>query len=93
MNPDHWKEEKYREVYEQTVAAVRLRKEHDPGFGKKALRRLLDNAFISAGNDWVGRGPVAQIVDDAVIAAYDHCLAEWDRIDDLARTLAHEKNR
>lgn len=68
---------KYQEVFEQTCQRVAHRRRTDRDFSVDQLRGLLNSAYVSQGNDWVGRGGLHHVVQSAVIAAYEHMLAEW----------------
>jgi hypothetical protein len=77
MHLDELQERKYIQVFEDVCHFVVRQKCVNPNFNIGDLERLLDTAYTRAGNDWVGRGAVADIVNAATIAAYEHTLAEW----------------
>jgi hypothetical protein len=77
MRLDELQERKYIQVFEDICHFVAQQKHANPHFGIADLERLLDTAYTRTGNDWVGRGAVADIVNAATIAAYEHTLAEW----------------
>ena len=72
-----WEERKYREVFEQTCSQLWTRRLDDPTFTRQQAQGLLESAYIDQGNDYIGRGPVAEIVQAATIAAYELILAKW----------------
>lgn len=72
-----WPQRKYREVFDQTCAELDLRRRSDPQFTVDALRGLLATAYVNEGNDWIGRGAVHDLTQAAIIAAFEHTLAEW----------------
>ena len=72
-----WEERKYREVFEQTCSQLWTRRLTDPTFTLQQAQGLLEAAYVDQGNDYIGRGPVVEIVQAATIAAYEHILAEW----------------
>ncbi len=71
------KEQKYRQVFEATVAQLTMRRRSDPHFTINELEQLLQSEYIHQGNDWVGKGSLADIVSGATIAAYESFLADW----------------
>ena len=82
---DHWRGRKYAEVFEDVCARIQHRRETEPDFGIGDLEGLLQSAYVNAGNDWVGKGPVQETIESATIAAYEHLLAEWRGADEDAR--------
>lgn len=71
------KNQKYRQVFEATIAQLTIRRRTDPKFTIEDLRQLLHTEYTHQGNDWVGRGSLAQVVQSATIAAYEQFLTEW----------------
>lgn len=74
--------EDYREkIYEDTLNNVckemRLRKQNDPQFTKEELEGVLRSLYVDQGNDWVGRGEIRDIINEATICACELVLAEW----------------
>lgn len=74
---DDIKEQQYRSVFASVCQQLRERRRYDKGFTLDELRGLLESACIRRGNDWTGRGPAAEVVEEATIAAYEQVLAEW----------------
>ena len=72
-----WREAKYDEVYESTLGLLAYRKAREKDFSLDDARRILDDQYVSEGNDWIGRGELGDIVMSATIAACEHCIAEW----------------
>jgi hypothetical protein len=58
-----------------------------PALQHRDLERLFDTAYTREGNDWVGRGAVADIVNAATIAAYEHMLIEWKKEQGILKEL------
>jgi hypothetical protein len=87
MHLDELQERKYIQVFEDTCYFVARRKYTDPRFSIADLERLLDTAYTREGNDWVGRGAVADIVNAATIAAYEHMLIEWKKEQGILKEL------
>lgn len=77
MDLDAWQKHKYETVFEEVCYFVADQRETDPTFTLERLEELLQMAYQRAGDDWVGRGIVQQIVLSATIAAYEHCLTAW----------------
>jgi len=68
----------YNQVFENIYRSIAERR-RDPSFTIRELREMLESQYVYQGNDWVGRGTVSSIKTEAVIAAYEHALAEWER--------------
>ncbi len=71
-----------RQVYEQTFEAIfayleeRIRT--DPTFTPEDIRQFLKDAYTRQGDDWIGRGVLETKKLDAVVAAHECFLAEWE---------------
>ncbi len=71
-----------RQIYQQTFESIyeyleeRLRT--DPTFAPEDIRQFLKDAYARQGDNWVGRGVLENKKLDAVIAAYECFLAEWE---------------
>ena len=76
---DAWREERYREVFEQTHRQIEDRRRTDPEFTVDRLEELLNSMYNLQGHNWVGRGIVEDVTDSATIAAYESVLARWRR--------------
>ena len=68
----------YHEIFENTCRSLEDRRREDPSFGPGELRGMLESQYVLQGNDLDGRGKVADIKIAAVIAAYEHVLAQWE---------------
>ncbi len=75
-----WREVKRHEVFESTLRGLERRRAVDPAFAKSDAEGTLRHLYIQEGNDWVGRGELQDIILEASIAAYEHFIAEWDRV-------------
>jgi hypothetical protein len=71
-------EKLYNEVFRGTRAMLEERLRRDPSFDCEVLRGMLESQLIYQGNDWVGRGKTSEIKTEAVIAAYEVVLHEWE---------------
>ena len=79
MSVDGWEEQQYNQVFEAVCRRVQRRRQTDPDFTLERLRGVLETQYVYQGNDWVGRGAVANTTIAATIAAYEHLLAEWEQ--------------
>lgn len=78
-NKSDWQERKYDEIFKKTCQFVENRKRNDENFSIKDLEEMIKLSYIRRGNDWVGKGPLKYIEDSAIIAAFEHKLAEWKK--------------
>lgn len=74
---DTWDNALYRNVYEQTFEHLMARR--DSGVSAEAIRNQLEAEYVAAGINWVGKGEVWHVTQEATIAAYEAFLASWDR--------------
>jgi hypothetical protein len=74
---DAWEQRVYDEVFDTLCRQIEKQRQEDPRFSLDDLEGLLESQYIYQGNDWVGRGRLADLRTSATIAAYEHCLAEW----------------
>ena len=83
MNPmtdqDHWDEETYDNVYEDIRDYVEKRKQDDDTFTLHELKKMIDEAYVKRGMDWIGKGPVQFIIESVTIAALEQKYAEWKK--------------
>jgi len=79
MATDDWQEQKYEKEFDATLSQIRRLREVDPKFNIESLRNMLETAYTHQGNNWTGRGAVGDVDQEAVIAAYQQALAEWER--------------
>jgi hypothetical protein len=79
MSLDGWEEQQYHQVFEAVCRRVQRRRQTDPDFTIARLRGILETQYVYQGNNWVGRGAVADTAIAATIAAYEHLLAEWEQ--------------
>ncbi len=71
-----WIDETYNAVFDEEIRGLQRRCEHDPSCTIRDLQGILNNLYITEGNDWEGRGPRGDTVLAATIAAYEHYIAE-----------------
>jgi hypothetical protein len=73
-----WQDRKFDEVFENVCSGLEWRAKNDPSFNKRSLEESLRSLYSHQGNNWDGRGEVAEITLSATIAAFEHVLAEFD---------------
>ncbi len=74
-----WEKGNYDRIFRSSCKYVDDRKKKDKNFSIKKLENMLEMVYVRRGNDWVGKGPLKHIEDSAVIAAFEHKLAEWKK--------------
>ena len=74
-----WQQQKYDEVFEEVCEHVEQQRRMNPSFSIDYVKECLKNKYVQQGQDWIGRGLVAEITNAATIAAYEHILAEWEK--------------
>lgn len=72
------KERHYQETFDAVTAQLTMRRRLDALFDLKECKKLLHTEYINDGNDFIGRGTLQDIVQDATIAAYEVFIAEWE---------------
>lgn len=78
------RERHYQETYDATIAQLTMRRRLDQSFTIDECQKHLQTEYIHHGNDWVGRGSLQHIAQEATIAAYEAFIAEWQsEIDNL----------
>lgn len=74
-----WEGIAYKQVFDEETLGLERRKAHDPDLSINELENILESLYVSEGNNYVGRGPVADIVMSATIAAYEQFIGEWKK--------------
>ncbi len=77
MITDGWRDEKYGEVFDSTLAGLEARRGRDPGFSIADAEGTLRHLYVQEGNDQLGRGDLQDLILGATIAAFEHFIAEW----------------
>jgi len=72
-----WKDIKYTEIFEQELRGLERRRKEDPLCKVEDIEGVLNHLYRSDGDDWLGRGDVADITIAATIAAYESFIAQW----------------
>ena len=72
-----WQQQKYDQVYENTLEHIEEQKRSNPDFTFEQLNRKLANEYSSAGRGDMSE--VAEITSAATIAAYQAALVEWQK--------------
>jgi type II restriction/modification system DNA methylase subunit YeeA len=68
----------YRQTFEAIYEYLEERLRTDPTFTPEDIRQFLKDAYVRQGDDWIGRGVLETKKLDAVIAAHECFLAEWE---------------
>ncbi len=73
---DNWSDALFQSVYERIYAVLTLRRRRDES--AEAIRDQLKWEYEAEGINWVGKGEVWQVTQEATIAAYEAFLAAWE---------------
>ena len=73
------KKKKYEQVFEETLLMLAHRRQNDPEFSLREMKRLLETEYVNQGNDWVGRGSLFDVVEEATLAAYELFYSRWSK--------------
>ncbi len=74
-----WLDNAYDQVLAEEKRGLERRRQNDPTLKIEDIQGILDNLYISDGNNWEGRGPLADVVISATIAAYELYISEWKK--------------
>ncbi len=74
-----WLDEAYEQALAEEKRGLERRRKHDPSLRIADLQGILDGLYINEGNNWEGRGPIAETVLAATIAAYEMFIKEWEK--------------
>jgi len=72
-----WEEKAYTHAFDEEMRGLERRKAHDPDLSIEELEHILQALYMSEGNNYAGRGRVADIAISAAIAAYERFISEW----------------
>ena len=75
---DDFPKQVYREAFEAIYAHLEERLRTDTTFTPEDIRQFLKDAYARQGDDWGGRGVLETKKLDAVVAAHECFLAEWE---------------
>jgi SAM-dependent methyltransferase len=84
---DDWRHQVYQSTFDMTLSALEDRREKDTKFNIQQMEALLETEYINQGNDWDGRGELFHLKQDATIAAYEHFLAEWRKVENVKQPI------
>ena len=73
-----WEDTTYRYAFEQEMRGLERRRAYDPNLSVEELKYMLESLYISQGNNYEGRGAVADLTLAATIAAYERFIDEWE---------------
>ena len=79
MSLTDWEEQRFNEIFDQTIHHIERLMEHDDSFSLEKLKGMLEAEYTHQGNDWAGRGEVGNISSEATIAAYQQIIAQLER--------------
>ena len=68
----------FDDTYDEAYAYYQSRMNGEEGFTAETLRGLLASLYVRQGNDWEGRGQPRDITLNAMIAAAETVLSQWD---------------
>ena len=71
-----WDDALFRRVHDRILAMLCERRRQ--GESAEAIRQQLEWEYVASGVNWVGKGEVWQVTQEATIAAYETFLAAWD---------------
>lgn len=74
---DDYREKIFEDTFNNVCKEMNNRKENDPQFTKENLEGVLNSLYIDQGNDWVGRGEIRDIINEATISACELILSEF----------------
>ncbi|MFN2110634.1 MAG: hypothetical protein ACK2UI_13300 [Anaerolineae bacterium] len=78
FDSDDFPEQLYRQTFEAIYEYLEDRLHTDPKFTPDDIRQFLKDAYVRQGNDWIGRGILENKKLDAIVAAHECFLAEWE---------------
>lgn len=73
-----WLDKAYACTLEDEQRGLERRRAHDSNLKIEEVQGILDHLYINEGNNWEGRGPLADVVLAATIAAYEQYISEWN---------------
>jgi len=74
-----WESIAYKQIFEEETLGLERRRAHDGNLSIDELENILQSLYVNDGNNYVGRGPVGDIMMAATIAAYEQFIGEWKR--------------
>jgi hypothetical protein len=74
---EDYREKIFEDTFNNVCTDMRRRRQTDSQFTKEYLEGVLQSLYVDQGNDWVGRGEVRDIINDATISACELILSEW----------------
>jgi len=76
---DNLLEKQYDLTYDDVVADIEMRLQQNPDFTIESVKGLLKSAYISLGNDWIGKGELQNTIEEATVAAYEYILIKFQK--------------
>lgn len=74
-----WLDDAYSQTLADEKRGLERRRAHDSNLKMEDVQGILNHLYINEGNNWEGRGPLADMVLSATIAAYEHYISEWKK--------------
>ncbi|WP_425446341.1 hypothetical protein [Dethiothermospora halolimnae] len=74
---EEFKKEKYNTTFDNVYSNLNYQRNNDPKYTIEKLEALLESLYTSQGNDWIGKGEIKEVTNNATIAACEQVLAEW----------------
>jgi hypothetical protein len=68
----------YRQTFEAIYEQLEQRLQTDPSFTPEDIRQFLKDAYVRQDDDWIGRGVLENKKQNAIVAAHECFLAEWE---------------
>ncbi len=68
----------YAQTFETIYAYLEEQRRTDPAFTPEKIRQFLKDAYARQGDNWGARGVIEDKKLEAIIAAYECFLAEWE---------------
>jgi ATP-dependent protease ClpP protease subunit len=74
---NEYQQKKYNEVFDKVYNSLKKQREEDSKYTIEELESLLDSLYNLEGSDWLGKGLVKDITNQATISACEQLLVEW----------------
>jgi len=79
IHNQNWDEEIYSRVFDDICDYVEKRKQEDSNFSLPELGKMIDEAYIRRGMDWIGKGQLQFTIESATIAALEQQYITWKK--------------
>ena len=75
---DEYLQKVYDDAFQDAYESFRFRRQTDSAFTLDFFRGLLESLYVAQGNNWLGRGEAKEAAQNAMIAAAEVLLSEWE---------------